>query len=314
MEAAAELTASDKMIAWVKLGRPPFQTVGIFPYTLGCVIAWYSRGYFDWGLWALGAFAVVLVMLSTYWAGECFDFEGDVISRSGAPSKFAGGTGVIQTGAISRRASFIGSVIALILAIGTGLIIWLGFGTGAYTIPLGIIGIVGGFLYSTPPVRWVSTGSGELWIGLCYGFLTVAVGYYLPVGHFDPLIFIVATPIAATIFNVILGNEYPDFVSDKLTGKRNLLQRFGREHGARIYFIASAVGWAGAAYSIPAGVPLKFIIYYAIPFFVSVYTSYGFLRGKWRDPVQLEALCGLGIVANLGTTIAYILAFLGAQV
>ncbi len=310
MEAVADFTAWDKVKAWIWLARPPFQTVGVLPYTLGSIIAWHSQGYFDWALWGWGVLAVVLVMLSTYWAGECFDYEEDTISQNLWHSKFAGGTGVVQTGAVSRRASFIGSIIALILAACTGLIIWLGLGTGPYTIPLGVIGIVGGFLYSTPPVRWVSTGWGELWIGLCYGFLPVAVGYYLPTGRFDALTFMVAIPISATIFNVILGNEFPDRESDKSTGKRNLLQRFGTEQGAKIYLIASAVGWAGAALSLAAGVPLIFAAYYLLPFLASLYASHGFLKRKWKDRGQLETLCALGIFANLGTTAAYMLAFL----
>jgi len=313
MEVAANFTAWDKIRAWIWLARPPFQTVGVLPFTLGSVIAWYSEGYFDWGLWACGALAVVFVMLSTYWAGECFDYEEDTISGNLGRSKFAGGTGVVQTGAVSRRASFIGSIIALTLAACTGLIIWLGFGTGPFTIPLGIIGIVGGFLYSTPPVRWVSTGWGELWIGLCYGFLPVAVGCYLPTGRFDALALIAAVPISATIFNVILENEYPDWESDKSTGKRNLLQRFGPEQGAKIYLAASAVGWAGAAFSVVAGVPTIFFAYYALPLLASIYVSHGLLKRKWKDRRELEVLCGLGIFANLGTTTAYILAFLCAR-
>ncbi len=313
MEAAADFTAWDKIKAWIRLARPPFQSVGVLPFSLGSILAWYSQGCFDWTLWGWGVSAVVLVMLSTYWAGECFDYEEDTISGNLGRSKFAGGTGVVQTGAISRRASFIGSIIALILAACTGLIIWLGFGTGPYTIPLGIIGIVGGFLYSTPPVRWVSTGWGELWIGLCYGFLPVAVGYYLPTGRFDVLTFIVAVPISATIFNVILGNEYPDRASDGSTGKRNLLQRFGPEQGGKLYLAASGAGWAGAAFSLMVGVPLMFAAYYVLPLLASIYASHGFLTGKWKDPGKLEALCGLGILANLGTTMAYILAFMCAR-
>ncbi len=310
MEATADFTSWDKFKAWIRLARPPFLTVGVLPFTLGSIFAWYNEGYFDWVLWAWGTVAVVLVMLCTYWSGECFDYEEDTISAKLGGSKFAGGTGVVLTGAVSRRSSFIGGIIALILAICTGLIIWLGLGTGPFTVPLGLIGIVGGFLYSTPPVRWVSTGWGELWIALCYGFLPVAVGYYLPTGRFDALPFIMAVPISATIFNVILGNEYPDWVGDGSTGKRNLLQRFGREHGAKIYLMASIVGWTGMAFSVWAGIPPLVLVYYIPPFLASIYASYGYLTRKWEDRSQLEVICGLGIFVNLGTTAAYVLALL----
>jgi len=33
-------------------------------------------------------------------------------------------------------------------------------------------------------------------------------------------------------------------------------------------------------------------------------------RGKYENPLLLELLCGLNIAVNLGTTVAYMLAFL----
>jgi len=34
------------------------------------------------------------------------------------------------------------------------------------------------------------------------------------------------------------------------------------------------------------------------------------MRGRWRDRVTLEKMCGANLVVNLGTTAAHILAFL----
>ncbi len=90
------------------------------------------------------------------------DNAGDRISRQVNPNRFAGGSGVLPTGAVDRRIPLIGRIIALALAGVVGLVIWLGYGTGPWTIPLGIIGMIGGFFYSVPPVRWAATGIGEI--------------------------------------------------------------------------------------------------------------------------------------------------------
>jgi 1,4-dihydroxy-2-naphthoate octaprenyltransferase len=309
MRAIAEVTYWQKSKAWVTLSRPAFHSVGVLPFTLGSVLAWHREGVFDWVLWGWGTLAVMLVMLSTYWAGECFDYREDGISREIGPSRFSGGTGMVPSGLISRRESLVAGCVALLLAAVVGLILWLGYGTGPWTIPLGIVGMIGGFLYSVPPVRWVSTGTGELWIGLCYGLLPVAVGYYLPTGSVDPLVFYVSVPIAATIFNVILENEYPDMVGDKATGKQNLLQRIGPDRAAKIYATASAIGWIGVLLSISAGVQPVMLLYYAVPFLASVYVTMEVLYGRWTDRRHLELLCGLGIFINVGTTLAFILSF-----
>lgn len=217
------LASSGRLRGWIAMCRIPFHSVGALPLALGFVIAWRRTGAFDWGLFGLGELAVILIMLSTHFSGECFDHEEDKLSFERGKSRFAGGSGAIPEGLALRSSARNASIVCIALAVLVGFVIQFGYKTGPWTIPLGAIGIIGGFLYSTPPVRWVSTGFGELWIGFCYGFLPVIVGYYLPTGEVEPLLLAVSAPIAATIFNVIFANEFPDYNSDKSTGKLNLL-------------------------------------------------------------------------------------------
>ena len=308
MSSEAIVTIWDKSKAWFTLARPQFLSVGVLPFILGFIMARHDEGFFHWALFGWGVLSVILIMLSTYWAGECFDYQEDRISGEIGRSRFAGGTGVIQSGFVSRRDSFIGSVVALSLAGIVGLIIWVGYGTGPLTIPLGLIGMIGGFLYSTPPVRWVSTGIGEIWIALCYGFLPVMTGYYLPTGRFDYLTFFVPIPIAASIFNVILANEFPDYVSDLSAGKQNFLVRFGRVRGAQIYAAASLIMWLGVVVSVFVGVPATILAYSLPSSLAALFVSIRMLQGKWENRRELEVLCGLSIFVNLGTSLAYILA------
>ena len=66
-----------RLNAWLTLSRPPFHAVGVFPFLLGMVIAW-SQGYpFNWGVGILSTLAVILIMLTTYYAGEYYDYETD---------------------------------------------------------------------------------------------------------------------------------------------------------------------------------------------------------------------------------------------
>jgi 1,4-dihydroxy-2-naphthoate octaprenyltransferase len=306
----ATLSEIQKIKSWLTLARPPFHTVGILPFALGAVMAYRETGAFRWALWGWGTLAVVLIMLSTYLAGEYFDYEGDRISRRVNPNRFAGGSGVLPTGAVDRRVPLVGSIIALALAAVVGLVLWLGYRTGPWTIPLGSIGMIGGFFYSVPPLRWAARGIGELWIAFCYGWLPVAVAYYLPLGRLDSLVHWVSIPIAATIFTVILLNEYPDYEADRATGKRNLLVRLGPERSARVFAAAHALGWLGMLGSVVAGVPARTLLFYAPIFFLSAGLVAVVLRGVYHHPRRLEAACGLNIAVNLGTTLAYILGFL----
>ena len=294
--------------AWFALSRPPFHSVGVLPFILGSVLAWRLAGAFRWDVLGWGTTGAVLVMLATYYAGEYWDHKEDAIS-SQRPSRFAGGSGVIQQGLLPRRAALRASRICVGLALCVGFVLWLGYGTGPLTMPLGILGLLGGFLYSTRPVRWVSTGLGELWIALCYGWLPVAVGYYLQVGEITPLVHWMAVPIGLTIFNVILLNEFPDYQADVATGKKNLVARIGRERGAELYGIVSVGGWVGMGLSLSNGVPLRALLVYVPVLALSVVLTVRVVRGHWQDRATLEKLCGPNIGVNLGTTAAYIFAF-----
>jgi len=53
---------------WVALSRPPFHIVGVLPFILGSVLAWWLGGRFRWEILAWGAAGVVCVMLASYYA------------------------------------------------------------------------------------------------------------------------------------------------------------------------------------------------------------------------------------------------------
>ncbi len=304
-------TISEKLSAWLALSRLPFHSVGVLPFVLGGVVAWRLGGSFHWGIGAWGTLGVVLVMLATYYAGEYWDYVEDSFSAQLSPSRFAGGSRVLQRGLLPRQAPLWASLVSLLLAVGVALVLRLGYRTGPWTIPFAILGLLGGFFYSTRPVRWVSTGVGELWIAFCYGWLPVAVGYYLQRGEIAPLVHWLAVPIGLTIFNVILLNEFPDYPADLAAGKANLAVRLGRERAALLYGLASLGSWVAMWLSLGRGVPARALWLYLPVLVLSLILVVLVIRGRWRDRATLEKLCGANLVVNLGTTAAYVVAFLG---
>ena len=302
-------TTIDKLRAWVVLSRPPFHLVGLLPFALGAVLARQHIGPLRYDLFVWGASGVVLTMLATYYAGEYWDYVEDTLTGKSGGSQFAGGSQVVQRGLLPRRAPLVGSVIALALGLAVGVVLRSHYHTGSLTVLMSVLGMVGGFFYSTRPVRWVSTGVGELWIAFCYGWLPVAVGYYLQVGHFGPLIHWIAIPIGLSVFNVILLNEFPDYGADRTAGKRNLTVRLGRKRAAYLYAAVSAGSWMGMWLSVRSGVPARALFFYLPTLAVSWMLTVRVLGGDWQDRARLERMCALNIAVNLGTTAAYLLAY-----
>jgi 1,4-dihydroxy-2-naphthoate octaprenyltransferase len=283
--------------------------VGILPFILGTVLAWKEKDLFRWDICMWGVFGAMLVMLTTYYAGEYSDFIEDSLSARQTPSHFAGGSRALQHDLLPRRTVFWASLISLSSAITVGLILQFGYRTGILTIPLGILGIAGGFFYSTRPIRWVSTGAGELWIALCYGWLPIAIGYYLQAGEISAMIQPLAIPVGLTIFNVILLNEFPDYPADLEARKSNLTVRLGQERAAILYSLVGFGSWMALLLSLSLGVPLNALWLYVPIFGVSLVLVVLMLRGFWRERATLEKLCAANLIVNLSTTTVYILAF-----
>jgi len=295
--------------AWLAMARLPFHSVGVLPFILGGVLAWRRLGSFRWDVAAWGTAGVVLIMLATYLAGEYWDYEEDLIASRQGHSAFSGGSGMVQQGRVSRSAPLWGSLAGVLLALAVALLLQFGCRTGPWTLPFALLGLLGGFFYSARPVRWVSTGVGELWIAVNYGWLPVAVGYYLQAGHLAPVVHWLAVPIGLTIFNVILLNEFPDYAADRQAGKANLTVRLGPARAARLYALAAGGSWAAFFLSLAHGVPTPALWLYLPVLALSLAVAALVLAGRWRRWAALQRLCGANLLVNLGTTAVYILAF-----
>jgi len=299
-----------KIKAWIQLSRPPFHTVGILPFLLGGFLAKYITGNLNWTILIWGTLAVMFIMLTTYYSGEYFDYETDTLSAKFERNQFSGGTQVLQTGVIPKKHALIASFISLFAAGIIGLLLAFYYRTGIYTIPLGLIGIIGGFFYSTRPIQWAYRGIGEIWIAFCYGWLPVAVAFYLQTGHIISLVHWISLPIAFTIFNVILINEFPDYPADRIVGKKNLVVRFGREKMSKLYILVTIATWISFLLSIKAGVPLKALIFFLPVFIISLNVIIQLIKNEYKNKEKLEKICAKTLVVNLGTTISYILALI----
>ncbi|HWQ66532.1 MAG TPA: prenyltransferase [Methanospirillum sp.] len=287
------------------LSRLPFHAVGVLPFILGTLLATHDGYQIQPAVLGLGILGTVFIMLATYYSGEFFDQEEDTRSGQAEKSRFSGGSQAIQLGLVHPNHVIWAAFLALGIAGCIGVIIWLGLGTGPLTIPLGALGMAGGFLYSAKPIRWVSRGLGEIWIAFCYGWLPVAAAYYLQSGEIPVSVTLLSIPIALSIFAVILMNEFADYDVDKETGKRNLLVRFGTQNGAYVY-AGACLGAASTAGILAIQFPSGYVM--VPPILLGTILSALMLKGGWKRASMREWLCGGTLLLNLGITGAYIAA------
>ncbi|HOS97917.1 MAG TPA: prenyltransferase, partial [Deltaproteobacteria bacterium] len=236
---------------------------------------------------------------------EFSDLEEDRLSAQMERNRFTGGSQAVVQGLVPRHHPRVGSYVALALAGAIGVLLQFGYHTGPWTIPLGMTGMLFGFFYSTEPLRWVKRGIGEIIIGFSYGWLPIAVSFYLQTGHFSPLVHWMSLPVALSIFNVILINEFPDHPADLRQGKKNLTVRFGKKTASLVYAAASLAGVLLSPLAVTAGLSPNSLIFLLPVAVLSILAAMGMLTGKHADRAVLEKMCGLTIAVNLLYAAAY---------
>ena len=317
---------------WLTLAR-----VSVHPVRASCLSCWVpsSPGALNTPSVPMSSFSrswpSLAVLAATHFAGEYHDFPEDAISsglmsvdeaggdargadgsiRRKLRNKFSGGSGILLSGRIPREKALLAARIAVAAAAALGLIIYFGLKTGPLTIPFGAVGILCGYFYSTPPLRWVERGLGEAIIAFAYGWLPIACSFYLMAGKLAPEAIWLGLPIGLTIFNVIIINEYPDHDADRAVGKRNLVVRCGKRRSV-MFYVLGALGYCATFVlaSVKLGLPGWTLIAEVPVILISMTVAAMMTAGRFQDPRTLEAMCGLTIMVNLASNAVLIAAYL----
>ncbi|MFA5092637.1 MAG: prenyltransferase [Candidatus Omnitrophota bacterium] len=295
---------------WLLLSRIPFLSVMILPYILGSLYANYITGKFNLVIFLLGLSGAMLVQLATHYAGEVYDIKEDRLSITLEKNFFSGGSQILVENTIAPKNVKILIKVVIFLTLVIGVILQFYFHTGRWTLLLGVSGLLCGVFYSQPPLRWVSRGIGEIFIAYAFGWLAVNTGYYIQTGQFNLLATLISLPIAATVVNIILINEYPDYPADILAGKRNLLVRIGKQKVAIIYVLLVLIATVTFFLSLSKGFPMMSAAFCFPVFILAIILAAKMLLGEYKDRKKLEKICGLTILVSLGTSLSYILGLL----
>lgn len=298
---------------WLLLSRIPFLSVMIAPYILGALLATHFSGRFRWPVFLLGLLGSLLVQLIAHYSGEVYDLTEDRLSVTLEKNFFTGGSQVVVENIIAPQKVKKLIRAVLVLAIITGLILQFYFKTGKWTLLLGISGIICAYFYSKPPLRWASRGGiGEFFIAYAFGWLSVNAGFYLQAGKFDILATWACLPVACSVVNIILINEYPDYPADKQALKQNILVRIGKERGAVLYAWLVACEVVTFALALAKGLPSLSAVFCFPVLILGLSLAYQMYKGAYQDRKKLERICGLTILVNLGISLSCILGlFLG---
>ncbi|MGA2171667.1 MAG: 1,4-dihydroxy-2-naphthoate octaprenyltransferase [Sedimentisphaerales bacterium] len=226
-----------KLIILFLASRPKFLTASAAPVLVGSALGFAVADTFDWPLFLLALFATMALHSGANIANDYFDHlsGNDWANKNVTP--FSGGRRFIQQSILSPKSTLLASLFCLTVGTILGIIILL-ITQSVFILAIGLIGLLGGFFYTAPPVKLGYRGIGEFVIAFLFGILPVYGSYYLQTETFDLTPLAAACIMGVLIFLVILVNEFPDLAADSAVNKRTIVVRFGVPAAVWIYRIA----------------------------------------------------------------------------
>ena len=224
-------------------------------FALGALVAHYEGSRIDLGVYVAGQLFVTSVQLMAQYLNEYWDFEADRLDIS--RTFFTGGSGVLSEGRVSRATALRAAVFCLVLVAVTASDLILQFRVSPAVWAVMLLGILGGFFYSSPPLRLESTGIGELTASVEVAGLLPAFSYLLFAARPSLLIVLVVAPLVAFHYAMLIAFDLPDMSSDEAGGKKTLLVRVGRDRGISMHNALIVFGFGMAVVAYFAGLPAR---------------------------------------------------------
>jgi 1,4-dihydroxy-2-naphthoate octaprenyltransferase len=232
-----------KLIVLFHASRPKFLTASAAPVLVGSALGYAAAGTFSPVLFILALLAIMALHAGANMANDYFDHLSGNDWANKNPTPFSGGSRFIQQGVLSPKAILLAALLALTTGSIIGLIIVL-LTQSLFILVVGLIGLLGGFFYTAPPLRLGYRGIGEFVIAILFGLLPVCASYHLQTRTIDILPLLPACIVGLLIFLVILVNEFADFKADAAVNKKTLVVLFGVPTSiwiCRIAFVASFI-------------------------------------------------------------------------
>jgi 1,4-dihydroxy-2-naphthoate octaprenyltransferase len=217
--------------------RPKFLTASAAPVLVGSALGYAAADTFSPVLFILALLAIMALHAGANMANDYFDHLSGNDWANRNPTPFSGGSRFIQQGVLSPKAILLAALLALTTGSIIGLIIVL-LTQSLFILVVGLIGLLGGFFYTAPPLRLGYRGIGEFVIAILFGLLPVYASYHLQARTIDILPLLPACIVGLLIFLVILVNEFADFKADAAVNKKTLVVLFGVPTSIWIYRIA----------------------------------------------------------------------------
>jgi 1,4-dihydroxy-2-naphthoate octaprenyltransferase len=287
--------SGSRLEVWWKAFRFHYTSASFMPGILGGMIAWTVDGKFHPGYFLLVMLGLILNHMALNMTDDYYDFRHlvDVFATDGK-NPYTGGSGLLSSGLIQPQKMRQVFVTFYLIAIGTG--VFLGVMRGPFILLLLAVGFFCAYFYTAPPIRFGYRGFGELAQLLCFGPGIGIGAYFVQTQRISWEAFWGTLPFGIMLFAMITINEIPDYFEDRRGGKLNLVARFGRETGVRLFIASVLSAYAVILVGVVLGrIPILGLI--SLLTFPIAYKTISILRAYYQEPMKM-APANLGMICT----------------
>jgi 1,4-dihydroxy-2-naphthoate polyprenyltransferase len=247
--------------------RPFAYTASVIPILAGAALSVVDGGFSLWPFLAalLGG---VLLHSGTNIVNEVYDVRQGIDTITSPRASHA-----IVKGRMSERGAFITAAIAFLLAVTVGL--YLIELRGPAIVVLGLLGLVGGWGYTAPPLQYKYRALGVPLVFVLMGPLMVVGSYFAITGSWSASALVLSIPVGLLVAAILHGNEWRDISEDTRAGIVTLSSRLGKEwaHYGYVALILGAYISLGLAVAFRLLPPATLLAILSLPFLAQVMRS-----------------------------------------
>ncbi len=220
---------SHSMKEWLMAARPKTLTAAVIPIAVGTCFA-HGVVKIHWGIAAFALLVLLCIQIGMNITNDALDIKKGADTR-----ERVGPVRITQRGLLNGHLSH-----QQVLGIGFFFFfLALLFGMpliaegGIPVLVVLLVGISFGYLYTGGPFPLAYTGLADLFVLIFYGWIGVAISYYLQAGKIDAIIFLAGTQVGLLATIMLAINNLRDRTQDAKASKKTLAVRFG-DNFARI--------------------------------------------------------------------------------
>jgi len=225
---------------WIQASRALYTITVLLPCCLGAVVAWWAGCPFNWGLLVLILLGMMFANIGTNFTNDYFDYKSGVdkldegrIYKKGAevlyhnPLAESGSVDGYALYFFSPRAILVSALVSLSITAAIGL--YLVIRVDWRILPVGLAGILMGYFYTAPPVKFGYRGWGDLICFLGSGPFPVIGTFFLFTGRITWTAVLAGIVAGLWVDAILYIGNVPDAEADRAVGKRTLSTILGRK-------------------------------------------------------------------------------------